>query len=190
MAIHAESEINVNRRHPVTLNVMRHRFVKYGDSMIQQRIGDLLEIEEGGKHFYVVVLTKVVMFGGNILFVFHNDGKKCEVSDFASDSRGFNICADLLLPKRDGRVARLHRYEDVTPFWRSKFAKSTVEYRLGVKAKEWFIYDINKLDSQHIARVPRLNPEYRMAMDSGCHSFDLVTSKVLARYTPDQNEHI
>ena len=46
------------------------------DGMIQQRIGDLLEIEEDGKFFYVVVLTKVVMFGGNILFAFHSDGKK------------------------------------------------------------------------------------------------------------------
>jgi hypothetical protein len=158
--------------------------------MIQQRIGDLLEIEEDGKYFYVVVLTKVVMFGGNILFAFHNDGKKCKVSNLVSDSSGFNICADLHLPKREGRVTRLHRYEDVTPFWRSKLAKSTVEYRLGVKAKEWFIYKIDDLGGQHIARVAQLTPEYRMAMDSGCYSFDLVAGKVLARYTPDQNEHI
>ena len=31
--------------------------------MIRQRIGDLLEIEAGGYYFYVVVLSKVVMFG-------------------------------------------------------------------------------------------------------------------------------
>jgi hypothetical protein len=158
--------------------------------MIQQRIGDLLEIEEGGKYFYVVVLTKVVMFGGNILFAFHNDGKKCEISDLAQDRNGFNICADLLLPKREGRVTRLRRYEDVTPFWRSRFAKSTVEHRLGVKAKEWFIYNIDDLGGPHIARVAHLTPEFRMGMDSGCYSFDLVADKVLARYTPDQNEHI
>jgi hypothetical protein len=58
-----------------------------------------------------------------------------------------------------------------------------------VKAKEWFIYNIDDL-GQHIARVPKLAQEYREAMDSGCHSFDLVAEKVLARYTPDQNEHI
>lgn len=158
--------------------------------MIQQRIGDLLEIEEGGKYFYVVVLTKVVMFGGNILFAFHNEGKKCDVSSLAPDSSGFNICADLLLAKREGRVTRLHRYEDVTAFWRSNYAKATNEYRLGVKAKEWFIYKIDDLGGQHIARIAKLTPEYREAMDSGCHSFDLVAGKVLAGYTPAQNGHI
>jgi hypothetical protein len=158
--------------------------------MIQQRIGDLLEIEEGGQYFYVVVLSKVVMFGGNILFAFHNEGQRREVSSLTSDYSGFNICADLLLPKREGRVTRLHRYEDVSPFWRSKYVKASNEHRLGVKAKEWFIYNIDDLGGQHIARIAKLTPEYREAMDSGCHSFDLVEGKVLARYTPDQNKHI
>jgi hypothetical protein len=169
--------------------VRRLRFLGCDYGMIQQRIGDLLEIEEDGKYFYVVVLTKVVMFGGNILFAFHNDGEKREVNSLAPDGSGFNICADLLLPKREGRLTRLHHYDDVSPFWRSKYSKRTVEYRLGVKAKEWFIYNIDDL-GQHIARVPKLTQEYREAMDSGCHSFDLVAEKVLARYTPDQNEHI
>ena len=158
--------------------------------MIQQRIGDLLEIEEGGNYFYVVVLSKVILFGGNILFAFHNEGERREVSSLTSECSGFNICADLLLPKREDRVLRLHRYADVSPFWRSKFAKATNEYRLGVKAKEWFIYNIDDLGGQHIARIAKLTPEYREAMDIGSHTFDLVASKVLARYTPDQNEHI
>ena len=59
-----------------------------------------------------------------------------------------------------------------------------------MKAKEWFIYSIDDLGGQHIARIAKLTPEYREAMDSGCHTFDLVSGKVLAQYTPDQNEHI
>src|SRR3954452_9567470 len=124
--------------------------------MVQQQIGDLLEIEEGGLSFYVVVLTKRVMLGGSILFGFHNDGRKCRFSNLSQNSSGFNICADLLLPKREGRVTRLHRYAEVGPFWRSNYAKATVEYRRGVKAKEWFIYDISDLSKQHIARIPTL----------------------------------
>jgi hypothetical protein len=92
--------------------------------MIQQRIGDLLEIEEGGKHYYVIVLTKIVMFGGNILFAFHNDGKKRDVKSLSQSDTGFNICADLLWPKREGRVTRLHLYEEVSPFWRSKSCRA------------------------------------------------------------------
>ena len=158
--------------------------------MIQQQIGDLLEIEEGGKYFYVVVLTKVVMFGGNILFAFHTDGARRDIDSLTPTSSGFNICADLLLPKREGRVVRRHRFEDLAGFWRTKFTKNTHEYRLGVKAKEWFIHDIHDLGGPQVARVAKLNKEYRGAMDSGCHSFDLVAEKALAEYTPDQNEHI
>jgi hypothetical protein len=158
--------------------------------MIQQQIGDLLEIKESSNFFYVVVLTKVVMFGGNILFAFHNDGRKCDVSDLLSNKNGFNICADILLPKREGRVRRLCRFQDVSQFWKSKYVKAAIEYRRGVKAKEWFIYNINDLGGNHIARVPQLTPEYCKAMDNGCFSFDLVLEKVLARYSPEQNEHI
>src|SRR5262249_20143067 len=155
-----------------------------------QRPGDLLQVEEGGKYFYVVVLTKAVMFGGNILFAFHNDGKKCDAGSLRRETRGFNICADLLLPKREGRVTRLYRFDHPTPYWRSKYVKATNEYRLGVKAREWFIYNIEGLGGRPIARVAKLTQEFREAMDSGCHSFDLVAGKVLSRYTPDQNEHI
>lgn len=158
--------------------------------MIQQRIGDLLEIEEDGKHFYVVVLTKVVMFGGNILFAFHNDGKKGEIAALKPEMDGFNICADLYLPKRDGRVTRLHRFKDVSPFWRTRYAKGNNVFAPGVKAKDWFIYNIDDLGGSEIARVAKLTPEFRAAMDWECSSFDLVAGKVLARYTPDQNEHI
>ncbi|MFO0804759.1 MAG: hypothetical protein U0791_16750 [Gemmataceae bacterium] len=158
--------------------------------MIQQRIGDLLEIKEEGQHFYVVVLTKVVMFGGNILFAFHNDGEKRDVASLDPEANGFNICADLYLPKREGRVTRLHRYEDVSPFWRTKYAKGNNVFEPGVKAKDWFIYNIDDLGESHIARVTKLKPEHRAAMDCECCSFDLVAGKVLARYTPDQNDHI
>ena len=42
--------------------------------MIRQQVGDLLEIEYEGKYYYVVVLTKIVSFGGNIVFAHHTDG--------------------------------------------------------------------------------------------------------------------
>ena len=158
--------------------------------MIQQRVGDLLEVEEGGRFFYVVVLTKVAQFGGNILFAFHTDGTEQDVGSLATDARGFNICADLLLPKREGLVKRLHQFEDVSPFWRTRFVKATNEHRPGVRARDWYVYRIGQRGQKQVAHVTELEPKYRSAMDDGCHSFDLVAEKVLARYTPDQNEHI
>jgi hypothetical protein len=157
--------------------------------MIQQQVGDLLDVVEGGQHVYVVVLTRLVMFGGNILFAFHTDGEQREAGSLDPAHPGFNICADLLWPKKEGRVARLHRFADVAPFWRTRYVKATAEYRPGVRAREWFIYTADRLD-EHFARVAEMPPEYRAAMDAGCHSFDLVAQKALARYTPDQNPHL
>ena len=165
-------------------------FSYFSGNMIQQRIGDLLEIQEDGKYFYVVVLTKIVVFGGNIVFAFHNDGEKREVTRLVAGESGFNICTDLLLPKRERRLKRLHRYEDISEFWQSQYVKGHNEYRPGAKANDWFIYTVDKLGGDHIARVKTLAPEYRKAMDNGCYSFDLVAKKVLDRYTPDLNEHI
>ena len=66
---------------------------------------------------------------------------------------------------------------------------ATTGYRPGVRAQDWYLYTVDRLD-EHFARVAELSPEYRAAMDHGCHSFDLVASKVLARYTPDQHPHL
>jgi hypothetical protein len=157
--------------------------------MIRQQVGDLLEIEQDGGYFYVVVLSGIVMFGGNILFAFHTSAEKRAADSFRADDSGFNVCCDLLLPKREGRVARLRRFDDVSPFWRTHLAKRTVEYRRGVKAKEWFICRLED-PSHRVARVSRLTPAYQSAMDQICYSFEMVAEKILARYTPDQNEHI
>jgi hypothetical protein len=158
--------------------------------LIQQRVGDLLEIDCGGKYYYVVVLTKIVLFGGNIVFAYHTKGGKKELAALVQEGSGSNVCTDLLVPKREGIVTRLHRFQDLSRFWRSRYAKSTNEHRLGATAKEWFIYRLDQLDGKHVARVSNLTPEFRTAMDSGCGSFDLVAAKIDGRYTPDQNERI
>lgn len=111
--------------------------------MIQQKVGDLLEIEFEGSFYYLVVLTQIVMFGGNIVFAYHTDGDQRDVSALLAISGGFNVCTDLIQPKREGKVTRVHVFEDVTGFWRSRYAKGTNEYRPGVKADEWFIYRID-----------------------------------------------
>ena len=70
--------------------------------MIQQRVGDLLEVEEGGGFFYVVVLTRVVMFGGNILFAFHTGGERRAAGSLDQTQTGFNICRRPAAPEAGG----------------------------------------------------------------------------------------
>jgi hypothetical protein len=157
--------------------------------MIQQQPGDLLEIEFEGKFYYLVVLTKIVMFGGNIVFAFHGDGTQRSPESLAPAAAGFNICTDLLLLKKQGAVRRLSRFPDTSAFWRSRLVKSTSEYRLGHKAKEWYIYSVDDLRN-HIQRRSSMPPQYATAMDSGMHAFDLVADKILEGYTPDKNRFL
>ena len=157
--------------------------------MIQQQPGDLLEIEFEGKFYYLVVLTKIVMFGGNIVFAFHGEGSQRSPDSLTPTTPGFNICTDLLLPKKQGVVRRLRRCEDTSTFWRTRFVKSTSEYRPGHKAREWYIYNVDDLRN-HIERRSSMPPEYAEAIDGGMHSFDLVASKILEGYTPINNRFL
>jgi hypothetical protein len=154
--------------------------------VIRQQVGDLLEIEYEGKYYCVVVLTKRVMFGGNIVFAHHTNGQQQDPEEMIAHQKGYNVCTDLLLPKKEGVVARLHRHEDTLKFWLTRYVKSCHEHRLGRKAEFWFIYDIEDLSTE-IARVQEMPRKYREAMDGGMSSFDLVAKEILNGYTPGQN---
>lgn len=157
--------------------------------MIRQQIGDVLEINFGNGWYYVVVLTNIVLFGGNIVFAYHNDGKKMGFEQLQELKNGFNICVDLLWVKRQGLVSRIGKFAKIESFFKTKYLKRCFETQRGKKASRWFIYDINDLRRQ-IAVVNSLPKKYREAMDSGTYSFDLVVEKIHKRYTPSQNEHI
>ncbi len=159
--------------------------------MIQQRPGDLLEVALDEQFYYLVVLTKIVLFGGNVVFAFHGDGSRRDLLALGPMSSGFNICTDLLWPKKSGSVRRLTRLDDFSGFWRTRLVKNTVEYRRGHKAKIWFISDIDDLQTG-IRKTPieqrgTMPPEFASAMDGGMYSFDLVVEKMRAGYTPEQN---
>jgi len=154
--------------------------------MIHQKPGDLLEIDFEGHFYYLVVLTPIAMFGGNIVFAFHGDGSRRASDSICADDSGFNVCTDLLLPKKEGEVRRLKVLDDLVPYWRTRLAKGCNEYRLGHKAEEWWIYRIDDL-LNHIARTSEMSAEFRQAMDRSCSSFDLVVAKMHGDYTPDQN---
>jgi hypothetical protein len=154
--------------------------------MIHQRPGDLLEIQFEGKLYYIVVLKKVVMFGGNIVFAYHGDESKRASESLTETSPGFNICTDLFMPKKEGTVRRVRRFEGLFAFWRTQLVKGTNEWRVGYKAKKWIIYKIDDLQN-HIERRSRMPSEYAEAMDDGLYSFDLVVSKILEAYTPSKN---
>jgi len=157
--------------------------------MIQQRPNDLLEIYFEEKYYYLVVLTKIVMFGGNIVFAFHSDGSRQNSKELLSRKKpeGFNWCTDLLLAKRQGSVKRLEKLTSVEKFWKTRLVKSPIgAYQWGDKVKGWSIYSVDDLRNRIETRrwMPK---KYKMAMDHSCSSFDITADRILEGFTPDKS---
>jgi len=160
--------------------------------MIRQQVGDFLEIYFEDKYYYIIVLTKIVMFGGNVVFAFHTNGTKQDATSLLNSNKqlGFNVCTDLLLAKKQGDVSRITKLDDVSRFWISKYAKAHHSLvQRGERAKRWYIYDVN--DWKNSIKVKKwMTKKYKMAMDMTSCSFDVTANKILAKYTPDQNEFL
>jgi len=132
------------------------------------------------------------MFGGNIIFIFHGNGKKRDLSSLLSSKSpaGFNWCSDLLLAKRQGEVVRLERLDSVEKFWKTKLLKAPLgAYQWGDKVKGWSIYSIDDLRNP-IKQKKWVFGKYKMAMDHCCSSFDVVAERSLKDFTPDKSPWI
>ncbi len=160
--------------------------------MIRQQEGDFLEIEFEGKFYYVIVLTKIRMFGGNILYAFHTNGEKQNPGLLLNDKTisGFNLCADLLLAKRQGKVKRISNLGNTDEYWKSKYAKSPRGLsQNGEKEKYWKIYDIRNLENYIETRI-WMTPKYKKAMDRITCSFDVAARLILEKYLPEKNKFL
>jgi len=156
--------------------------------MIRQQPKDFLEILFEGKYFYVVILSKIVMFGGNLIFAFHTDGSLQRAEDLLdqADPEGFNCCTDLLLAKREGEVRRIMKLEDIENYWKSKLLKQPHALQLGDPVPYWHIYNIDNL-REPIKRVKWMRMKYKKAIDRTSMSFDITVMKILEKYSPEQN---
>ena len=157
--------------------------------MIQQRPGDVLEIQYESGWYYFVVVTKVFRFGGNIVYAFHGNGARNVDFSASTEKAGFNICTDLLLPKKEDAVERIGKVTEPEEYLVSNYVKSCHERRPGYKAKEWWLSTISEPDKP-AKRMKYLSAKQRLAMDSGVFSFDLAVNKIKESYTPDKNQFI
>lgn len=155
--------------------------------MIRQRIGDLLEISFESRWYYLVVLSDIVLLGGNIVFAYHTKGERLGLADLRDRRDGFNIITDLLMPKRAGHAARLHRFEDVAGFWKTKLAKGCGCLYAPAENHRWYIYSVSDLKNE-IACVKTLSADQKAAMKYSCVTFDMVPEKILAGYMPADDE--
>lgn len=157
--------------------------------MIHQRPHDLLEIYLDGQYYYLVVLTKIVLFGGNIVFGFHGDGTKQDSEDLLLQQQptGFNCCVDLLYAKKHGEVKRIAAITVPERYWLTKFAKSPIKLGdSGDRVWGWKIYSIH--DLQKVKKLKFIvGKKYKQAMDNSCAGFGFYTQLVERKYLLGQS---
>ncbi len=157
--------------------------------MIRQQVGDVLEIQHENHWFYIIVLTKIEMFGGNIVFAFFNDGRKMSLDDLININQGFNICTDIILYKRDGLVNRIGKVNNLEKYLRTKYFRSTFTDKSGKRYGYWFIYHMDDLTTQ-ITRVKKLPRRYKNAIDRVTYEFSTVTMMILNKYKPTEDNYL
>jgi hypothetical protein len=78
--------------------------------VLQIRAGDLVAIQKDDLYVVVAILTPTLLLGGRWCFVAHNAWR--EMIDEVESSSGFNAFIDFIVPKREGRIARIRRNAD------------------------------------------------------------------------------
>lgn len=157
--------------------------------MIQQRPGDLLEVLVGETYVYLVVLTKVVMFGGNIVFIFHTDGSRKTAKELKSIESGFNVCVDLIYEKRADKVSRVCRFDDFQQYFKTRFVKSKSDetlIELGLEKPGWYVGKIDNLEGGH-RRYRKLPKKYFSAMNHATYPLEHLVEKIVTGYTPEDD---
>lgn len=111
--------------------------------MKQLKQGDVIAVELNGTYYYAIVLTPIIMFGGNLVYAFPFTTKELLKLDelLSRNLKGFNSVVDFIFAKRENRIIRLGSIENYSTFKLYKYFKACHE--LNTKSNSWFIYDEN-----------------------------------------------
>ncbi|MGB2956735.1 MAG: hypothetical protein WBB64_12310 [Anaerolineales bacterium] len=157
--------------------------------MIRQQVGDVLEIHFEDKYYYIVILTKIVMFGGNIIFAFYGNGKRKTFEDLTNSKKGFNVCTDIILAKREGLVERIGKVDNVEKFFKTKYLRGIFIDKEGKPYGYWWIYHISDL-RKHVTKVKRLTGKYKNARDQVTYPFPTVAHMIMNNYKPNNKNYL
>jgi len=82
--------------------------------MIQLRPTDLVAVRKDNAYFMFAILTKQILFGGHWSFVFHGARPRPSLTADEIAGPGFNAVVDFIVPKREDRIIRIARGNDVS----------------------------------------------------------------------------
>ena len=110
--------------------------------MIRISSGDLLQISSNGKFYYALVLDKIKLFGGQLVFAFYQTGNEPLLVEqiLANPFEGFFETVDFIWAKRENRLERTSKNLNIAD-WNNRVSFFKNSHALKEKAKEWWIYN-------------------------------------------------
>ena len=86
--------------------------------MMQSRPRDLFAIQENGRYYYCLVLSKQIMAGGQLVYAFYFTSESlATANELLNDhSDGFHCVTDLIAAKREGTLVKISSNVQVDRF--------------------------------------------------------------------------
>jgi hypothetical protein len=149
--------------------------------MIRFKPGDMIAYRWDERYHYAVVLTKLILFGGNLVHAFYRTTDNLLTAEelLQGDAAGFNAIVDFIWAKRQGRIFKLGAVQDYERFRTSQYFKST-HWHLPAPAS-WWIYDEHDeliRATEELTEAEKMLPNWYTIDDS------LLSSYIKSRWAP------
>ena len=111
--------------------------------MIRPTTGDLLAVKLNNRYYFALVLSKIKLFGGHFVYVFHKTSEQLLPPEelLNNNPPGFHDFVDFNWSNREGRLDRIATKQNIQPFETITRLKATNTIK--GKATLWFIYDMS-----------------------------------------------
>jgi hypothetical protein len=151
--------------------------------MLQIRPGDLITVRHGGAEALFAILTRQILFGGDWSYVFHDGASRVWDSTAHSTGSGFNAAVDFIVPKREGRIARLSRDNDFSSLMGPELlqqepAMGEINYRI------WRWKDGRRREAEWVRFTPLPSSEEKSAPRYSCIPADMACALAARRWQP------
>lgn len=128
--------------------------------MKQLKPGDVVAFKLNENYCYAIILSKIIMFGANLVYAFPFATKEIiELNELlSSKQKGFNAIVDFILAKRENRITKLGDINNYLAFKLHKYFKGCHE--INTKSHNWFIYDDNNQIAKRTSQLTSEEKEY------------------------------
>lgn len=142
------------------------------------RPGELIALEDSGRYYVFVILSKSVFFGCQWSFALHQNFPRLPTLEEIelSQSPGFVALIDFIEERRADTIHRIGKGINVAPYLEFEYTKAFIRDQNG--GGKWFIYARNFQILEKKSRLEDWDLEYPIGSGmKASESFELIDSK-------------